>query len=138
MRAVACSQILILQLLLHFCFSSLHVSVSCLWFLYPMSLFKYFKRVGIFAWPPDPKGQRIVVVVYHHDDIAALLQCNSHVDIVFSDNRVYSNLKLHTPLHMTILQDHVICIGLLQKFIIIADISYCWAEKLMLHRNWAL
>ena len=55
------------------------VTVMCLWFLYPMSLFKYFKRVDISAFLPNPKGQRTMVVAcVHHDDIAAvILQCNS-------------------------------------------------------------
>ena len=65
-QAVSGSQILILQLL----FSALSfqltacVTVPCLWFLHPMSLFKYFKTMGISASLPDPKGQRIVIVAY--------------------------------------------------------------------------
>ena len=53
------------------------VTILFLWFLYPTSLFKYFKRMDISALLPDPKGQRIGIVVCIMTTLQALLQCNS-------------------------------------------------------------
>ena len=55
------------------------VTVLCLLFLYPISLYKYFKRVDISALLPD-KGQRIMVVVC----IMTTLQHYSHKIIYLS------------------------------------------------------
>ena len=118
MQAVMGLQVLILQLLLHFCLKKAHCTChsSVLVIFYPMSLFKYFKRMDISALLPNPNGQRIMIVGVDYDDIAALLQLthpNIHVEIVSPDQRVYNNdssseIQLHMPLHMTILRDRII------------------------------
>ena len=41
-----------------------HVTVLCLWFLYPMSLFSNTSKGRHSASLPDPKGQRIATVVW--------------------------------------------------------------------------
>ena len=71
-----------------------HVRVPCLWFLYPMLLFKYFKRVDIFASLPDPKGQRIMVVVCIMTTLQHFVNVtlpNILVGVVCPDHQVYSN-----------------------------------------------
>ena len=85
------------------------VKVLCLRFLYPMFLFKYFKRVAISALLPDPKGQKIAVVYasWWHSSTSTspnVTLPNILVDVVSSDNRVCNNnlIQLHTP------WDHVI------------------------------
>ena len=73
MQAVLGLQILILQLVftaLSFQLTS-RVTIPCLWFLHPMSLFKYFKMVDISASLPDLKGKRIVIEII----IVACITC---------------------------------------------------------------
>ena len=138
MRAVVGLQILILQLLLHFCFSSLHMSQ------FRDSGFisvQILQRMDISTLLPDPKGQRIMVVVY----ITMTLQyfssvtCpNILVDVVSSDHAVYSNNDLTSDLtsHAIARDDFTrSCTSLGNRLL---RRYYCWAEKLMLHRNWAL
>ena len=82
-----------------------------------MTLFKYFKRVDISVLLPGLKG---TVVVYITTTLQHFLSKNIHVDVVSSDHIVYRNndstleIQLHTPLHMMILQNHVI--GLLCRY----------------------
>ena len=75
----------------------------------------------------------------HHNDIAALLLCNSpniFVDVAFSDHRarLYSMIEpwiqLHTPLHVTILRDHVIW-----YYVYFADITTVTADITAGQRN---
>ena len=144
MQAVAGSQILILQLFLYFHFRSLHMlqihsSVLCLWFLY-LQILQKSRHFYFPAWPKKPKDCSGCA---HHDDIAALLKCNypcrrgifwSHVESIVI--MIQPSIQVHTPLHTTILRDHVILIlviGLLRRYNI--TYYYCWAEKLMLRRN---
>ena len=73
MQAVMGSQILILQLATLALSFQLTARLTVDFSILRMSLFKYFKRVDISALLPDPKGQRIVVVVYiMSDDIASI------------------------------------------------------------------
>ena len=147
MRAVAGSQILILQLFLHFHFSSLHVSrnhssvlvisLSCLcsntskqWTF----LLHFLTRKAKGSW------------WLHHDNIAAYFRKHFSnvtilVDMVSSDHMqsllvmIQPWIQLHTPLHVTILWDHVISVmGLLHRYN--NRTCYCWAERLTLRRNW--
>ena len=135
--------VLILQLLLHFHFKSLHVSIPYLWLLYPMSLFKYFKRMDISALLPDPKGQRIMVVMcimttlQHFSNVTLP---NILVNMVSSDHRAwvysYNDSTSDSTSHAITCDDftrsHNLVIGLFEN-VIIADITagqrnWCIAE----------
>ena len=153
MRAVTGSQILILQLAV-FAFSfqlTACVTVPCLWFPYPMSLFKYYKRVEISDSLPDPKGQRIIMVVcitcmttYCSTSSMQLAQTSlaCRCGILWS-HRIYSNndstldstLQAINIVHDDFTRPHNLVKGLLCKYN--NRRYYCRAEKLMLRRNWA-
>ena len=65
------------------------VTVSCLWFLYPMSLFKYFKEYRYFCFAAGPtklKDRNGWVNHVHWQRHFATL-----VDMLSSDHRVYRN-----------------------------------------------
>ena len=50
-----------------------HVTVLCLWFLYPIQTLQKSGQFCFATWPKTPKDCGGYV---HHDDTAALLQCN--------------------------------------------------------------
>ena len=78
MRAVTGSKILVLQLLLHFCFSSLHVSQfrACNFFILCLCSNTSKERTFLLhCLTQKAKKNRSGFV--HHDDIAALLQSTS-------------------------------------------------------------
>ena len=122
------------------------VTVLCLRFLYPTYVClcsNIYKGVDISASLPDPKGQRIVVVVYITmalQHFSKVTRPNILVDVVSSDHTYslynYIILMIQPWIQYTIVRDdfmrsHNLVIGLLRRY-------YCWEEKLMLHRNCAL
>ena len=131
MQAVAGSQFLILQLLLHFRFSSLHMSQFCACDS-SSCLCSNTSKNGHFcfaAWPKRPKDHSGCV---HHDNITALLQCNSpkhpYVDVVSSDYRVYGNndSTLDSTSHAIACDDFTRSRSLVMDYfvdIIVADIT---------------
>ena len=129
MRAVVGSQILILQLLFVSAHCMCHSSVLVISLSY----------ISVQEWTlPDPKSQRIVVVVYITTTLQHFFNIthpNILVDVVSSDHRVYSDNDSTSDSTSHTIQgacddftDQVI--GLLSRY-------YCWADKLMLCRNWA-
>ena len=100
--------------------------------------------MGISALLPDPKGQRIVVVVHikttlqHFSNVP---RPNILVDMISSDHRVYSNNDFtsdsisHAIAHNDFSRSHNLVIGLLRRYN--NRRYYSWTEKLMLYRNWA-
>ena len=86
------------------------------------------QKVEISASLPDPKGQRIMVIVYNHDDTAVLLQFNLSkilVNVVSSDHRVYSTSDSisHAIACDNFMRSRNLVIGLLRRYTIIADIT---------------
>ena len=145
MRAVVGLQILILQLAtlaLSFQLTA-RVTVPCLLFLI-LCLCSNTSRVDMSASLPDPKDQRIVAVVYTSitlQHFSNVTRPNILVDVVSSDHRVYStnDLTFDSTLHAIACDDFTrsrnLVIGLLHRYNNCR--YYCWAEKLMLCRNWA-
>ena len=79
----------------------------------------------------------IVMTSQHFSNVAGP---NILVDVVSSDHRVCSNndSTSDSTSHAIAHDDFTRLQSLVAGDIIIADISYCWAEKLMLCRNWTL
>ena len=97
------------------------------------------QRVDISALLPDPKGQRIVMVVYNNiAHFSNVTFPNILTDMVFSVVIMIQPLiQLYKPLHVTVFtRSRNLVIGLPWRYN--NHRYYCWAEKLMLHRNWAL
>ena len=140
MRVVTSLHILILQLLLYLCSSSLYLSQFCAsdFFI----LFRYFKRVDISASLPDPKDHKIAMVVwvmctttFHLQHFSSVLTLSNFlVDVVSSDHRACSNndSTLDSTSHTIACDDcttsHNLVIGYFVD-IIIADIT-------AMKRNW--
>ena len=132
MQAVVGLQIPILQLLLLFCFSLLHMSQFHACGFVILCLCSEWTFL-LHCLTQETKGSQWL----YHNDIAALwlLQSNSpkQVDVVSSDQRVYSNLQLYRLLRVTMLLRRIT-----SQIPYNNQRYYCWAENLMLRRNWAL
>ena len=82
------------------------------------------QKSGHFCFAPWPKRPKDHSGCVCHDDIAVLLKCNypcrhgilwSHAESIVI--MIQPLIQVHTPLHMTILRDHVILvIGLLCRY----------------------
>ena len=136
---VASLQISILQLLLCFCFSSLHVSQfrACDFFILCLCSYTSKKEHAplLCCLTQKTKGSHWLCELCAQQHCNASLMyltfSNIFVDMASSDHRVYSNMiqpqtQLHMLLHVTILWDQI---GYFAD-IIIADSSYCWADAL--------
>ena len=153
LQAVVSSQILILQLLCTFVSThcTCHSSVRVISFSY-VSV-QIFQERDTSALLPNPKGLRIAMVMWiictttlhHFSNVESnvLTLPNILVDMVSSDHRVYNNndstsdSTSHAIAHDDFTRSSNLVIGYFADIIIITDISYCWAEKLTLCRNWA-
>ena len=104
------------------------------------------QKSGYFCFRlPDPKGQRIMVVVYiamtsqHFSNVTCP---NILVDVVSSDHRVCSNndstldSTSHATAHDNFTRPCRLVAGYLHRYNNCR--CYCWAEKLILCRNWTL
>ena len=147
MWAVVGLQILFLQLLLHFHFSSLYMSqFRACDFLYPISLFKYFKRVDISAFgclKQKTKGSWWLCTSRWSSQHFSNVTCpNILVDVVSSDHRVCSindstsNSTSHAIARDDFTRPRSLVAGYLHRYNNCR--YYCWAEKLMLCRIWTL
>ena len=157
MRAVASSQILILQLLLHFHFSSMHMLQFCTCDFFVLCLcsntskeehfclYSNTLKEKHFCFAAWPKGQRITMVVWitctttlqHFSDVANSPKHPCRRGILWSQSLViYNDLTSDSTSHVIACDDFTRSRNLLCRYN--NRRYYCWAEKLMLRRNWAL